>query len=69
MTKPKDRILEIAGLTDAIETISTIDCFACKYTGRTGDDAFDSAEYFYEEGWRMFKDQPYCKNCLNRMKK
>lgn len=69
MTNPKHKIIEMAELVDAIEIVSTIDCFACQYTGKLNGDGFDSAEYFYAEGWRMFEDQPYCKNCLKRMKK
>jgi len=56
-------------LTDFIQTSSSIECFACKTADNTADDYMEAMTYFYKEGWRMFKDQPYCRACTERMKK
>ena len=74
MTKPKEQLIDPDQLNafqfvGFIETVSTIECFACKQADTLNDDSFEAMEYFYKEGWRLFQDQPYCKRCLKRMKK
>jgi hypothetical protein len=67
MTKIKEERFPEFELLDFIETTSCMECFSCKMRDCTTHDFGDAMNFFYQEGWRLFKDQPYCKSCLTKL--